>query len=150
MSEVLKLLESENRCLKKFLIVSENYLKITQARLNANEEFNFNDLEEFQKKREKSFKSITLHQKKISELVQRLSATDKTPELIEMIKKIIKDRQYLVQILLNNDNSIIESFDEAKNQLNRKLAESERSSQLVQKFKSQWVMESGEQLDGQL
>jgi GTP1/Obg family GTP-binding protein len=141
--EVLALIQSKTRCLKKFLKISESFLGEAQSG-------DFSRLTEFHEKRDKMLRAFELYDRKISQIVTSLPQSERTPKLIESVKSALVDRDQLLIEVLKVDAKIIEQIEEAKKKILKELAASRKSKQIVQKFKSGWIGESGEELDQKL
>ncbi len=141
--DVLKLLQSKNRCLQKFLKCSEDFLAFSESG-------DLTYIHKFQKQRNSIVKALLLYDIKISEIVKTLSENQKTTSLIDSIKKILIDKEDLVQTILITDQRIIVQIEKEKSRLLKELSTSDKSSQQVKKFRSKWISESGEKLDGKL
>ena len=141
---VLKLLQSQNRCLERLLECTESFLEHS-FKLNSRD---FSGLTSFQDQREVFLKAIHLYDRKISEVVSLLSESDKSDINIEKIRELIEVKEVLTKKLFDIDQKIITEIENEKCRLAQELSESDKNSQLVKKFKSKWVSESGETLDG--
>jgi len=140
---VLKLLQSKNRCLEKFLKYSEEFL--SQAEMG-----DLSSINEFQNRREGALKAVLLFDRKITEIIEELSSDEKTNTLIESVKQALAAKDELIQSILITDQKIIAKIEEEKERLLKELSTSDKSMQMVKKFKSKWISESGEKLDGKL
>jgi hypothetical protein len=141
--EVLNLLQSKNRCLGKFLSCSETFL--AQVRTG-----DLSQLEPFQNQRDSILKALDLYDRKISELIEKLSPQEKTPQFISSVKQIIARDSSLFQSILQIDEQIVTEIEKEKARLTQELSASDKNNQMVKKFKSTWVAESGEMLDGKI
>jgi hypothetical protein len=141
--ELVKLLHSKNNCLVNFLNDSKKFLLRAQ-------EADFSGLQSFHDRREATLKAIGLFDRKIADTIGYLSTVDKSPLLIETIRRMQDAQDQTIQTILATDQVIIGLIEEEKKQLQKELASTDKSSQLVQKFKSTWINESGEKLDEKL
>jgi len=141
--EVLKLLQSKNRCLSRFLDGSRSFLLLA-------EKGDFSGLQLFQTQREATLKALELYDNKVSDLIENLPSADKTPALIEAVRKAEEQKTELIQSILLTDKKIISKIEEEKDRLQKQLSVTDKNAQLVKKFKSRWISESGEQLDENL
>jgi hypothetical protein len=141
--KVLKLLESKNRCLNRFLRISEKFL--SEARAG-----DLSHLNDFETKRDSVLKAIALYDRKISEEVTKLSPLEKTAPFIESVKKSIQTKDSIIATIFSIDNYIINEIEREKTRLVQELSETDKNHHLVMKFKSKWISESGETLDGKL
>ena len=141
--EILKLLESKNRCLEKFLNDSENFLAST-------EKGDVSVLQELHNRRETIIKAIQLYDRKITELIQEMPPGEKTTLLIDSVRKVSLAHDHIIQAIIVADQKIALKIEEEKKRLLEELSASDRKKQLTSKFKSKWITESGDQLDGTL
>jgi hypothetical protein len=141
--EVLKLLKTQNRCLEKFRSHSEDFLR------KANQG-DFSDLTPFQKHRETILKALSLYDRKLSELISQLLPSERTPDLIATVQKILELKHNLIHSILVIDQQIINQIEQEKKRLITELSTSDKNNQLVRKFKSKWISEPGETLDGKI
>lgn len=138
--EVLKLLRSKNRCLERFLTLSEEFLTLAVKG-------DFSELQAFQGRRESTLKAMDLFDRKISEVVTALPYAQRTPSLIEAVKKALNEKEILVHQILEVDLKIISKIEDEKNNLLKELSSSRKSRAVLGKFKSTWVSGAGEELD---
>jgi hypothetical protein len=141
--EVLKLLDSKNRCLNKFLKYSETFLMEAQAG-------NLTEIDRFQNQREAIIKALQLYDRKISEETLKLSSLERTPALIASAQQAFLLREKIIEAILKIDQNIMAEIEKEKNRLIQELSDSDKNHHLVMKFKSKWVSEPGETLDGQI
>jgi hypothetical protein len=141
--EIIKLLESKNRCLKKILDFSVQFLSQTETG-------DFSQLAQFQAYRDATLKTISLLDKKLTEIISLLPPSQKTPEFIEQAKAIYQKENDLIGKIIEIDQFILSQIQLEKTRLTQEIASSEKNSQAVKKFKSTWVAESGETLDGKI
>jgi hypothetical protein len=138
--DVIKLLRSKNRCLRRLLDLTDRFL-------------NENDLEALsglQTQRDAIFKGLDLYDRKISEALSLLTSDRRTPELIATVQAILFEKDSLIQGIIRKDNELMARIDAKKAQLLEEVAASRKSRDLVGKFKSGWVRESGEEFDQKL
>jgi hypothetical protein len=140
---ILTLLRSKNRCLERFIAISNEFL----AQAGRGE---FGDLEGFELRRESTLKAIELYDRKISEAVLQLAEGRRTQSLVEAVKDALDRKDALVHEILDIDMRIISLIEQEKNRLLQELSSARRGKDLLGKFKSGWVAESGEELDAKL
>jgi hypothetical protein len=141
--DVVTLLRSKNRCLERFLELSEDFLRpAEQGDLSA--------LPSFEARREATLKAYQLFDRKASEAISALTPADRTPELVEAVSAALRRKEELVHRILDVDLRIISRIEQAKNDLLKELALSRRNQAAVGRFKSTWMPESGEGLDEKL
>lgn len=141
--EVLKVLKSKNLCLNNLLTECTKFL-------NSAQNGDLSCLDDFQKKRASTIKALDLYDRKINELIEKLPAADRTPELQQAIKQTQSLKDQLTHSIITLDEEIISLIKEERNRLLKELTSVDRSSQMVKKFKSKWIPESGEKLDGKI
>lgn len=141
--EVIKLLESQNRCLNQFLKASETFLLEAQSG-------NLAGLELFQVQRDGILKALQLYDRKITEEASQLGSHQLTSPLKTSIQQALNHKKQIVEFIFKVDQAIIEEIEKEKKQLVQELSNSDKNHQLVMKFKSKWVTESGETLDGKI
>jgi hypothetical protein len=140
--DVLTLLKSKNRCLEKFLSLSEDYLSTVGPELD--------DLSPFQERRDSTLKALELYDRKIADVVAGLGPFDRTPELVASVKRELSRKDDLVHRILAIDLKIIGLIEKAKTDLIQEMAASRKSQEMLGKFKSTWVNEAGTELDEKL
>jgi Fe2+ transport system protein B len=134
------LLRSKNKYLSKFLKMSEEFLA------NANEG-NLDELDKLQENREEILKNITRFDRKIEEIAAKLNEAERTETLINTVKLSMLERESLVHKILETDLKLMEHIEAKKNKLIQDLHQNKKSREIVGKFKSSWIAESGEELD---
>jgi hypothetical protein len=142
--DVLSLLRSKNRCLLNFLDASKAFLAEAQAHGTLP------SLPEFELQRESILKAIALFDRKITEAIPHISANDRTPELSQSVKEALEKKDQLIAEIMCVDQQVLNLVEEEKNRVARELANTQKSRNLVQKFKSTWVAEGGEEIDQSL
>ena len=141
--DVLKLLQSKNRCLLNFLNQSKKFLA-------AAETGSLSGLQDFQNYRDATLKTLDLYDRKITDSISMLSISEKTAPFIRSVKDTQELKEELIRSILKTDQEIIEKIKEEKSRLLMELSASNKNNQMVKKFKSTWISESGEKLDGKL
>ncbi len=145
--DVIKLLQSQNRCLIKILEKSKQFLALSEP--DGHPDF-YLKLQEFQNYRDSAIKTISLYDKKISEAIQKLPQSLKTQSLIEAAQKTQETKEELLQSILCIDQRIIDIIEMERVRLLKELSASTKNNEIVRKFKSTWIPEAGETLDGKL
>lgn len=140
MNEILGLLDSKKRCLRRFL-------EITRELFASAERGDLSQLPAFELKRDAVIKTLTLFDNKITETVRRLPAEDRNAALASAVQAKLDDEALLVQAILQVDNLIFERIETEKSRLLREAAAARKSQELTGRFKSGWMPESGEELD---
>jgi hypothetical protein len=143
-TDVLGLLRSKNRCLARFLEAS-------QAFLLANETLgSLPSLDDFEIKREAILKAILLYERKINEVAATLPAGVKTAMFIAQVEEALAAKDKILAEISVTDNRVLNLVEQEKMRVAKELTSSQKSRELMQKFKSSWVNESGEEIDKSL
>jgi hypothetical protein len=141
--DVLGLLQSKNRCLQRFLTLSEDFFSTIQ---NGD----LSTLEMFQTRRESTIKALDLYDRKITEVISQLLPTERTQALIDGVTRVLEEKDRLIHRILAADEKIILKIEDEKNRVQRELSSSQKSRDMLKRFKSSWVPESGEEIDRNL
>lgn len=141
--EVLPLLRSKNRCLERFLKLSEDF--VSQI-----EQFGFTGLDEFHQKRDKIIQALEMYDRKISQVVQMLRDDKKTEQLKKTIERNLARKDELIRQIVKVDQTIIVRVEAERTRVQEEILESRKSSEQLSKFKSSWIPQSGEGLDKKL
>jgi hypothetical protein len=140
MEVLMSLLNAKNRCLERFLAISKEFgEKAAESAVEG--------LEQFQVRRDATLKAIELFDRKISEAARDISSSERTPRLIDAVQAALDRKNELVQQILKADENVIQKIEQSKLDLLKELASSRKSKEVLSKFKSSWVAESGEELD---
>lgn len=141
--DMLKVLAAQNRCLIRFLNESEDFLEQANAG-------NLSGLVEFQNQRETIIQGFKLFDKEISQFASDIKEDEKTIELVDGIRAALAEKEKTIQAILATDEKIIEHIENEKLKLQRESSESEKQNQLFKKYRSKWMNEAGEKLDGKV
>jgi hypothetical protein len=139
--DVIKVLQSKNRCLGKLLELSVAFLK-----KECTEHFH-EELENFIRDRDAILKVLDLYDRKVTEAVRALPLVERTPELISEVQLALNEKDRLIQSIILKDNEVTARIEERKRKLQEDLIATRRSHELAGKFKSTWVNEPGEGFD---
>jgi hypothetical protein len=143
-TQVLGLLRSKNRCLVKFLEASKAFL-LSNDTLGV-----LPSLDEFELKREAILKAVFLYERKINEAAETLPSGAKTPEFIAAVEATLAAKDKILAEISVTDNRVLNLVEQEKMRIAKELTSSQKSRELVQKFKSSWVAESGDEIDQNL
>lgn len=141
--DVVSLLESKNRCLRRFREVSADFLDAARSG-------DLTGLENFHLKRDAILRSLELYDRKINETISLIPTQEEKRKLAPRVQKALDTRDALVLSILQTDEEIIRKVEEEKARIQEELAVSRKSQQTIAKFKSTWVAESGEEIDRKL
>ena len=145
--DVLALLKSKNRCLQRFLDFSLEYLASPSS---GDTEKELASLESLQSRREAVIKTLDLYDRKIAEVLAETDVAKIEGALAEGIQASLEERVRLVENILGVDQKLVARIEDEKIRIQRELSSSRKNGDLVRKFKSAWVAESGEELDKKL
>jgi hypothetical protein len=143
MEELIKNFQHKNSLLQGFLLCSESFF----LELNAG---SFEKVTTFEQDRNISVFHLSLVDKKIGSLIAMIPPAEKTPVLIEKIAQLVQDGQETLNKIRALDTQIIHTITTERDRLKKLVSDSDRSIQLVKKFKSAWLPKAGEKLDGKL
>ncbi len=144
--DVLALLRSKNRCLERFLALSETFRE--RSRAGGEAWCDLQSLNDFQDNRDASLKAIELYDRKIQEAVDVLpSHMRQVPQLVDAVRSALERKEELVKRILEADLEVISKIEDVKNRLLKDLNGTRRSREVLSKFKSTWIPRSGEELD---
>jgi hypothetical protein len=138
--EVLALLHSKKKCLRKFLTLSELFLASAETG-------DLTGLTRFEQQREIMIKALDLYDRKLTDAACAVPLAERTPELSADIQRILEDKAYLVQSILKLDNRIFACIEREKERLLREATAVHKNKEVTGRFKSAWVPEAGEGLD---
>ncbi len=141
--DVTSALQSQNRCLQKLLADSSDFLNLSEQNL-------FNSLQGFQTKRDVLIKTIHIYDQKITHMISELSTEEKDKLRTPYTRDLISSKERLIQNILKTDEKIMSKLELEKARIKQALTESSRNHEIFRKFKSNWIAESGERLDGSL
>jgi vacuolar-type H+-ATPase subunit I/STV1 len=151
--DVIKMLQSKNRCLQKLIDLSDRFLgdsSIHDASAVAQTDFQakFQErLDAFVRERESILKVLDLYDGKVTEAIEALTPSQRTPELISQVEQVLQEKDRLIQTIIAKDDQLTLRIEARKTKLQEDLLSSRKSRDLAGKFKSTWVNEPGEGLD---
>jgi hypothetical protein len=129
-----QLLENKKKCLLRFLEKSKNFLQESASG-------DFTHLSEFYNHREMSLEVIKRYDRKIEYLKSQKNTISKAFQIFF---------QDILQSIQKVDEAIFQQIELEKNRLIQHLNITTSQKNLVKKFKSSWISESGISLDGKL
>lgn len=141
--EVLKLLQSQNRSLRKMYTHSQDFLASSWSG-------DLNQLRLYEAKRAVIMRAMALYDNKIEEVIATLLPHERTPELIQNVRSCLNEKSSLCQSILELDCAIMKMIHREQQKLSQLVSDSEKSRELMNRFKSTWMPESGESLDGRI
>ena len=137
---LLGLIKSRNRCLERILALTEDYSSLQDTE-------NLEGLEPFQTKRAVVFKAIDLYDRKISEVIVEMPREEKTNLLVDAVKQLVNNREEITQKIFIADDRVIKKIEAAQGALAKEIQSARRSKDALNKFKSNWISENGEEVD---
>lgn len=138
--EVLSLLRSRNRCLRRFLAVTEEYTAALRPGAIP-------ETEDLESERESLVNATRLFETRLSETVPLLPETDRTPELISQVADLENERKEILEAIAISDQKLITRIQEAQELLLEQAQASKKTKSQIGKFKSTWIQDSGSELD---
>jgi hypothetical protein len=143
--DVIKVLQSKNRCLEKLLELSNVFL--AKENTEPSGEHFHSDLDAFIRERDAILKVLDLYDRKVTEVIRALPLSGRTPELISDVQTVLAEKDRLIQSIILKDNELTQHIEQRKRKLQEDLISSRKSHDLAGKFKSTWVSEPGEGFD---
>jgi hypothetical protein len=138
--DVISLLQNKRRCLRRFLEVSEQFLRdATQGDLSG--------LDNFESRREAAIKTLGMIDTRITELVRAIPLDRRTATLSQAVQGNLDEEAALVQSILTTDNRIMACIEREKERITKELNATRKQHEIAGKFKSFWMPEAGEGLD---
>lgn len=138
--DVLRLLKSKNRCLKRFLSYTHDFLKKSEPELLPQLSF-------LLAKRETALRILGLYDRKLSKITQNLRHTDQTDEFIKSLHEIFSEKTTILNEIFKTDLLLTQLIEENIEKTEKELQSSQKSKDTLQKFKSTWIAEAGDALD---
>lgn len=143
--ELQALLRSKNKCLERFLDITEKFLtKPTPL------DDRLDELDLLQSQRDGILKAYQLFDNKVTECVQEKTNADFSPSEIESFKDHFKERSALITRIQEMDRTLIERLEQCMNDLGKDVQASRKGQSALSRFKSSWVQEAGEGIDQKL
>ncbi len=140
---LLKVINGKNRALKRFLDVSTAFL-------GASERGDLSGLQKLQCRRDAIIRALELFDRRISAGVATLVPTERTESFARDVREALTRKDALIHDILAVDLKIISLIDSEKNEILRQIAMSRKQRDTFSKFKSAWMPEPGDGLDGTL
>ena len=137
------LIKDMNECLKRIILRSEVFLKETQER-------DYSGVSTFDESRAFEISQFQNLDQQLIKMSRDLPAQSENPIQIESLRSLIFENESLLQTLAFIDQKIHIHLELEKAAIQSELNRYERETEKLNKFKSTWVPESGERLDGTL
>jgi hypothetical protein len=141
--DVVTLLQSRNRCLQRFL-------KITEEFRASVENDDFSGLELFLSRRDAVLKTLYLYDRKITSIVNDLklhTSLAGRQAVAERISPVLEAREFIIQQIIRVDQQIMLKLDSEKTRISNETGSTRKIKTNLSKFKSAWVSAGGEELD---
>lgn len=148
---LLSLLQNKNRCLKKLFELTQSM--IGQCVFEENSTNSTTAFHATLEKRARMIEALQLYDKKIDLLTQSLFSQSKPEEIRntpfgQQLTPYIQEANSLCQSILQVDQQLVQNLERQKTRIVTVLLQSDKQKNLLQKFKSSWVPESGMEIDG--
>ena len=142
MKEVLRLLQAKNRCLKRFLDISAEFLVAAEAS-------DFSALESFHKRRDTILRAVNIYDDKVSAFLESMETREnnKTPELSDLIRKALDEKNLLISEITVTDQKILDLIQKEKNRIRKELGQTQKDKDMLGKFRSDRSSVLGEGFD---
>jgi hypothetical protein len=140
--DVVALLRSKNKCLERFLSVSAEFLSQV-------DNGDISGLKRLEERREACLKAVDLYDRKVAHAVSLLPSGH-NPDLADQVRQAMERRHALVDKIVRTDARIVAKIEEIRGRILDELIQARKSKNLLTKFKSAWVTESGEGIDTKL
>ncbi|MGZ6369685.1 MAG: hypothetical protein ACXWPM_03010 [Bdellovibrionota bacterium] len=136
-------MQSKNRCLNRFLELSIGF----QGEADAGD---LSGLSDFLSRRDALIQTLELYDQKIDQAVALLPASARDAELVESIRVELEARTRMIHQILMADEKIMRKVEAEKARLLAELNSNTKTQTQLNKFKSTWIREAGEELDTKL
>lgn len=139
----MRLLQSKNRCLGRFLNLSQDFLARTAGEGYAG-------LERFHRTRDRMVRALELFDRKVAESIALIPTLAEREALADRIKPVLAERETIVREILAVDEQIILGIERERARIADELGVSRKGKDALGKYRSQWMPESGEGIDQKL
>lgn len=141
--EVITLLQAKGRCLERFLQISiEGLTEIESGK--------FDGLSELERRRENLLRALQLFEEQITTAVTQLAPAERTQDLgLQVTRELALQEQRLARIQSVDDriSALIQEEQERIHLQIQSTKQAQEQHATHQKFKSQWVKDSGGEFD---
>ena len=143
MNQMITIVRTKITLLQAFHQYSVDFLQeITNGDLSG--------LDQFEARRNQCLEVILSGDKKIAEIAKGIAEKEKTTALLHVLGELSRRSDHIFSEIIQIDAKIIEKLSQEKDQLKGRLTDFNRNEKLVRKFKSSWIPNSGDKLDGSL
>jgi hypothetical protein len=143
MDDVLRLIEKKNRCLGSLLDCSQKFLSEAQHDGSS-------AVYQYEKARAKWFNLSTVYDRLINQRAKSPIQGLTDPKFSQQLKTALEHQKTILTALLEMSQKIIELLETQKSEISLELNKSDQHRSLLIKFRSTWVAEAGQGLDGTL
>ncbi len=142
--DLARLLQSKNRALERFLVLSEEFLATA-------EKGDLDGLEDFHAGRDRILQGLELYDRRIGQLASAAAATtDQRRAAVAAILPILEERDKILARIARCDEKIIVCIERERERVTHEMNSARKAQSTLSKFKSGWVADSGEGLDQKL
>lgn len=141
--DVMILLQAKNRCLKRFLDVSQDFFTEVQKG-------SLDRLDSFQEKREVILKTLGLFDKRLFNVLSDFPETFLSDSLRASMNQAIQIGDETLERIRAIDAQILHAIREEAERIQNEIHSARKNKATLSKFKSRWVNESGTEMDHQL
>ncbi len=143
MNDLIQFLKSQNKCLERFLSISEEYLR--QLRSG-----DLGGLDQLELKRESILKAFALFEDKAQREAESYLGRTRDSDLINEIWRVQFSRLKFLEEIKKADSEIFEELSKTAQNVQKDIRDLGRQRETVSKFKSGWIPEAGKEIDKSL
>ena len=139
--ESIRLIQFMNDCVRRLILISEEFLRESSQR-------NFSGVSVFEELRAQEIALFQDIDEKIKTLCLEFSSASLDVQTSQSLRGLILENKSLLETLTLLDQKIQINLELEKASIQAELHRYEKETHRLTKFKSTWVPESGERLDG--
>jgi hypothetical protein len=139
--DVLSLLKSKNRALKRFL--NFTHLFVEESKKTGD----LSQLSTLIEKRDAAIRAFGLYDQKINETLTRKRQNNLSLEERALLKKTLEDKNEIIKKIFDVDTQITLLIEAEMKSLSLEITFAQKGKEILQKFKSTWMTERGDGLD---
>lgn len=144
--EILELLRLKNRCLDRLMAETRAFLSVAPETLVAEKPEDQGPLAAYEGARATILRTLELHDRRISDLIAELPATERTPEFLAVARDEMAQNERLIVAVFNADDIVFRKIADAQAQITKLIQENRKSREILNKFKSA-SGQTGEEVD---
>lgn len=141
--DVIKVLKGKNRCLQRFLELTESFVTRPPQEALA-------ELGDFERERDAILKAADLYDRKAVELAQAMPVAARNAEFQSALADVFAEKERITRTILELDERVLALIEAERAQLLKSIVSTQKSADTMKKFKSTWVAGSGEGIDRKL